>query len=352
MVDCYVYCVGDLLLRINDFFMMIPAYPGCRVVLAIHDDLKGVQALGRVVTYLRVAGVFLFAALFPVSAYAVDMTSSSDDLRYALSSGIDFARTALERTLTSDELSSERKIRIVISADERIDSPWTLPDKNGPFIQFNVGTARLVYALTAAVYNLSEPESGKYIGHVFTRLKQEAASTSPFVNIDPFYKWAKWTPQQISNFQSSFDKQLFIDRATLGVITFMLAHEIAHNLNGDLNHIHPPPEEARNREIKADAWAAQHLISLNMGPNIGMFSLLYYAVMDCNALRHEDRLRHPADLRRIKNLADFTLASLDKISPPENMTREQMRDRLQTVSKNLSQYIGAGDGCSLFHEKR
>lgn len=282
-------------------------------------------------------------------AYCSEVQMSPADLRAELTHQVEYLRPLIEATLSPSERQQFDRIRVVISSNETIASPFADVDASGPYITFTAGLARLVAAVTEAIYALPPRQSIQYIAYVVAQQQQAvaAAGGSPAAPpIKPFYEWANWSQQQINGYQADANLQRNIELTNVGVIGFIYAHEAGHHLLGHVANPDVDLPTKRDREMKADAFASEHLIRADVGPLVGVFAMVYFAALDCNALAHEQNLIHPADIRRISAVIQETENGLDQLQiKPGGLTRDQVREMLQMLSTNLQREIGNGNGC-------
>jgi hypothetical protein len=291
----------------------------------------------------------LFVAAYPLPAYCLDVQSPPDLLRAELEHKVEFLRPLLDNTLTPSELQMFDRIRTVISSDEAIASPLADTDASGPYITFTYGLGRLVNAVVDAIYSLPSKQSIQYIGYVVAEQKKtvhvtNGSHTAPAIK--PFYEWANWSPDQIAQYRSNQQLQRNAELTSVGVLGFIYAHEVAHLLLGHVTNPAPDLQTKRDRELAADAWASEHLIRADVGPLVGVFAMVYFAALDCNALAREKDLTHPADIRRISAVISQTEAGLDRLQiKPGGLSRDEVRAMLQNLSNFLQTEIANGNGC-------
>lgn len=241
------------------------------------------------------------------------------------------------------------RIRVVISSDEAIASPLADIDASGPFITFSYGLGRLVNAVVDAIYSLPSKQSIEYVGYVVSEQRSAATSwngarTTPALK--PFYEWANWSADQIAQYRANPELQRTAELTSVGVLGFIYAHEVAHHLLDHVTYPAPDLQTKRDREFVADAWASEHLIRADVEPLVGVFAMVYFAALDCDALTRERNLIHPADIRRISAVISQTAAGLDRLQiKPGSLSREQLRAMLIKLSNLLQTEIASGNGC-------
>lgn len=96
------------------------------------------------------------------------------------------------------------------------------------------------------------------------------------------------------------------------MMLFITAHELAHHVNGDVNHGLLPAENQRKQEASADAWAAQRVMAMGYSPEMAVMSLLVMNQIERAAPPGTSLLRrHPEALRRAQDLMRSVLDNLD-----------------------------------------
>jgi hypothetical protein len=298
---------------------------------------------------MAIWAVAVFALDSSAPAYGLDIAAPPNELRAELSHEIEYLQPLIAQTLSPSERSAFARIRVLISSQEDIASPLADVDASGPYITFTYGLARLVNAVVDAIYGLPPDQSLRYVTYVVGEQKKAvAAANGAHVtpNIKPFYDWANWSPPQISQYRANARLQRASELTGVGVIGFIYAHEVAHHLLGHIGNLTSDFEVKRKREMAADAWASEHLIRADVAPLVGVFAMVYFAALDCNALSHERNLIHPADIRRIMAVVNDTSAGLDRLQvAPGSLSRDDIRGMLQRLSTVLQREIAAGNGC-------
>jgi hypothetical protein len=90
------------------------------------------------------------------------------------------------------------------------------------------------------------------------------------------YEYAHWSDAQFEDFYSHSD--INKTRAVIvgGSYAFLLAHEVAHHIHGDVDKPSKNDAEQRTRESAADDWAIDLLIHKNISPVCGIVPLLFF----------------------------------------------------------------------------
>jgi len=74
----------------------------------------------------------------------------------------------------------------------------------------------------------------------------------------------------------------------------------------------------------------------------GAYAFLYYSALDCDALKHEELRTHPADIKRLQAVIEYTATNLYRLKVQGDasflrMQLEDLKDRLvEAVSNNIA----------------
>lgn len=98
-----------------------------------------------------------------------------------------------------------------------------------------------------------------------------------------------------------------------GALSFMILHEIAHHVLGhvDMSRDSMTLERSRGNETKADQWAFERGIGIQVNPLAGLASWVFFSALDGADLSDESRSTHPLTLRRFRRMLETVLVRGD-----------------------------------------
>jgi hypothetical protein len=126
-------------------------------------------------------------------------------------------------------------------------------------------------------------------------------------------------------------------------MTFVLSHELAHQLYGDTRDGTTASQEVRlAREERADSWAIRHVLSMGLPPSACVFPLAYFGAFFVDL---GDKAEHPAGACRSRAQLISTIENLDLLkdhSGNRNVDVAATREKLTADLNGMDQSEG---GC-------
>ncbi len=97
------------------------------------------------------------------------------------------------------------------------------------------------------------------------------------------------------------------DVMRVGILAFVVAHEMAHHVLGHLRGDGFTLADKRAQETAADKWAAERLLKIGLNPSMAVFSLLLMNESQQRSSSGEVMSDHPASIKRAANLTGFVV---------------------------------------------
>jgi len=240
-------------------------------------------------------------------AQPFDRSGTLEEMQRVYASNIAKTRQIIFAGLDPREAALERRLDYRVPLSDDIQIARALPFTND--IELGVGFLRaLEMLIDAGIIQESFNRPGfmnRYIDYVVLQWRRRATS------IKSPYEFAGWNESQIDRFTANKSLQEQHMNLFSQNLALVMAHEAAHHILGHTKDITEDKAVRRVREEQADAWAVTHLLKANIWPAGGTLLLHYFYKLDEDAILHEDRREHPADLRRIRALLQATLGSVD-----------------------------------------
>ena len=215
-------------------------------------------------------------------------------------------------------------------------------------ITVSLGFASLLYGIVEAIQTLPDSAAISYLKYKVSLMKENTRRVQngqPLLQEKDALEWAGWSLARRSQLDADDAKQAEIQKVFTASLAFVLAHELGHHLLG--HGLRPPLDltDSRAREAAADNWACDALVRVNVGPIAGVYGFLFYLALDDDALKHEGRRTHPAEVRRIDAIVDATIAGLDRLTiQSDRFNKADVEAMLRDVANKLKRAIQGGNG--------
>ncbi|EOV1172295.1 hypothetical protein ACOLZ1_001818 [Vibrio fluvialis] len=216
----------------------------------------------------------------------------------------------IESVSTDEEKAVINQIVVGISQNGDPDRVLALKMPDGTrHITVSTGYSTVTFMITFAYYMEAKLGINNF-GEEYTRYVTENYAKNSITHINQ----SAWDYANLSGSSSPWNDQELV-AAVYGnhalVLWYILAHEIAHHVLGHLDNPSTSLAQNRKKEQEADDWASQTLIKLGIPPAVAYPSLMYWYFMDEYGVENEYQKTHPADLRRIRKMLEFTINNVD-----------------------------------------
>ncbi|GAB3517775.1 M48 family metalloprotease [Photobacterium alginatilyticum] len=176
-------------------------------------------------------------------------------------------------------------------------------------IQVSTGYSTVTFMITFAHHMEAALDINNF-GEEYTRYVTENYAKNSITHVNQ----SAWDYAGLSGNNSPWNDKKFV--ATVYgnhalVLWYVLAHEIAHHVLGHIENPSISLEENRKREQEADDWASKTLIKLGLPPAAAFPALMYWYYMDEFGVENEYQKSHPADLKRIRKMLQYTIDNVD-----------------------------------------
>lgn len=290
---------------------------------------------------MLVSGVSLSLVALWVNSARADNSNAVMALRQDLSQRVRFSRHFIRKSRPEVERSrlDDIRVRVLVSSDETkvrayLESGFEQIDIT---LGFRVAMEHLIDAWLSLPPKLAM-EYAVYYADIARQNEKLKLGDVPTVVKAPL-EWAGRSKEEIAAHIKSI-KTPQRDILLTGVVTFVLAHEMAHHV---LDHSKKPAvsfADSQDREIAADKWASDTMIGGQTAPFLGCFAFLYFAALDLDALKHEEERYHPADIRRLHSLIDNTIVAFEKISfDTTTFSRDEFKTKLEQIRSEFETVI-------------
>jgi hypothetical protein len=255
----------------------------------------------------------------------------------------------LRETLPAPEKQILDSIKFVYPNDlTQIASPSAYKVGGKRIVSMNVGFYRTLggFGDLAVISQGTGRPTGDYMPHVIPKLiNNSRLPPEKREHIKYPYDFYGIPEKDAVKLRQRQDLSEIYAAITLGGLSFVVAHEIAHHV---LGHIDNPLkandlEGSRNREEAADAWACRALLRTGYLPLGAIYALKIYYHLDQDAIAHERERTHPAELRRFEAAIDSSLEGLPLFKERIKATGETMegvRKALLTAKEAIRKEIG------------
>ncbi len=216
----------------------------------------------------------------------------------------------IESVSTKEEKPIINKIFVGVSQNGNPDIVLALKMPDGTRrITVSTGYSTVTFMITFAYFMEAKLGINNF-GEEYTRYVTENYAKNSITHVNQ----SAWDYANLAGSSSPWHDQELV-AAVYGnhalVLWYVLAHEIAHHVLGHLDNPSTSLAENRKKEQEADDWASRTLIKLGIPPAVAYPSLMYWYYMDEYGVESEHQKTHPADLRRIRKVLEFTINSID-----------------------------------------
>lgn len=288
--------------------------------------------------------IFLIILILSLGATAAQIPQGQQIVE-DLKDRVSFGKGLILSKLSGEERRIAETIRVRVVESDDPGRVRATKEEGSRVIEVSTGFARVIVRIVDAMQHLPPKEAIGYINYIVSSQKENyrryvrGAAMQPVK--DP-YEWAnigEETRNQIFNSPN----RVVDDRLVTGVVAFVLAHEYGHHLKRHVDRVVDSRELSRELEAEADAWAIEAMLRADVGPMVGIYAFLYYAELDCDAIRHETLRTHPADITRLRQVVAETLKGLPRLSVQGD--RKSVERGLTELLTTLESQISEGIAC-------
>jgi hypothetical protein len=286
--------------------------------------------------------------LFGVFSTLLPMVARGQTSDESIVKDLQKLRVMFHPNLNTQERAIENKIKII--------APNTLPfahvgadiDKQtgDRIISFNYGSyIRFLYLAKALYISTMVIKDDKYLfGYMRYLAFADSFKADELFSPIRYYQYyenkdltkeIEKLPKEIRELENFFPTN---------IVGFILAHEIAHHIYNDPSNPDQAPKARRDREARADKWAANQMAEAKQIPIFAVFSLLLFNELDERSSQNEFASVHPAGIARAAQLTQYTLTHLKynelkfrKLLSGSSYQYEQLLSGIEGINKLIKQ---------------
>ena len=220
--------------------------------------------------------------------------------RVAAENTASVVRNRLRPLLGEEERDLFDRTTVVIERDSwDVEGIRAGLDDNPPTIRIPLGLIYLQDYIDSAVVatqlgQIPISQLTSYIHAVTDRVREasrhSAGDRTPVSDLPSFPAFAGLSPAEWHRIESSPQYSSMKSVIKLSTFAFILAHEFWHHLN--------PAAPLEERELKADAFAAEVGVKADFNPMLAFYTFMFYASIEGEQSLHETKPGYPAPLCR------------------------------------------------------
>jgi hypothetical protein len=237
----------------------------------------------------------------------------------------------------------------IVDDDNELGSPEALTDtqEGDHKVRFGTGFYRAIYMFgEVCVIQLKTGKTDsvrRYLNYVVTRLAENSlVSAEDQKPIDDPYRFFHINLETAEEWQQEPNSIQLMAGITLSATAFVIAHEYGHWIHNDPLHPFVSLQDSRRREAAADAWACKALLKAGYMPLGGFYADSIFYFEDQDAIHHEEKRTHPAEIRRIQMVLKATLDNLDLFADraeQSGQSLDSIRDQLKRAESQIEREI-------------